>query len=159
MKIRFWLWNMIFTLILKGETKIGSEHVVFRHRLQMRLWKQTLVFWFLSEILWYHRNFRLLYGVKYSHQRLTSQRRGFQVTSTSWTRVWRLFETDRRSLGDFGVSGNWHCENCSLSAYAVYTTWISLSNLSVKGNDSILSICPRTHHYNLTKWWFTNINR
>lgn len=55
----------------------------------------------------------------------------------------------RASVGDFGTSGDWHCPTCASSDFAVYTTWISLSELAMP-SDSVLCVCPGSHR--LRQW-------
>ena len=56
---------------------------------------------------------------------------------------------NRLRRGGFGVSGEWHCPKCAIECFGIYTTWVSLSNLSVP-KDSILALCPYSH--NLKEW-------
>eukprot|EP00483_Globobulimina_turgida_P000760 UN00760 len=50
---------------------------------------------------------------------------------------------------DFGMEGGYHCPTCAALPLAIYTTWISLSQLSTP-RDSILAMVPRSHL--LSQW-------
>ncbi len=47
------------------------------------------------------------------------------------------------------MEGEWHCPKCALAPLSIYTTWMSLSQLSAP-KDSILAMAPKTHL--LTEW-------
>merc|ERR1712048_898868 len=70
-------------------------------------------------------------------------RRGYSLSELDDGRRQRLEQAKKRK-SDFGMEGGWHCPVCAISPLSIYTTWISLSELSAP-KDSILTIVPRSH--------------
>ncbi len=69
-------------------------------------------------------------------------------------RVNRMNKALKSKKGDFGMEGEWHCPICAVSPLSIYTTWISLSELTAP-KDSILAVAPKTH---LLKQWDLPLN-
>jgi len=53
-------------------------------------------------------------------------------------------EQAKKRKSDFGMEGAWHCPSCAIAPLSIFTTWISLSELS-SPKDSILAVVPYSH--------------